>query len=47
MRLSRFYNSGQILRLFDGHIDAIPFRQDVHPSMVGEVGNVTTIMRLK
>jgi len=46
LTISRFYNSGQIERLFSDHIDSVIVRQDPHPSMRDQVANVTLVARL-
>lgn len=47
MPLSRFYNSGQIERLFEDRIDSVIVRQEPHPAMRDTVANVTLVARLK
>lgn len=37
----------EILDLFDGHVDAVTFREDVHPAMKEQVCHIMTIFRLK
>jgi SAM-dependent methyltransferase len=45
--LSIFFNTEQILRLFEGRIDTVIFRQDPHPALRHERANATVIFRLK
>ena len=44
--VSSFFNSGQILRLFEDRIDTVIQRQDPHPTMALERSNVTVVLRL-
>jgi len=44
--VSRFFNSGQLMRLFEGKIDTVYFRQDPHPATAEQRGNVTAVFRL-
>lgn len=46
MTVSRFYNSGQIERLFADQIATVVVRQDPHPHMLNQVANVTLVARL-
>lgn len=43
---SQYFNSGQLMRLFEGKIDTVYFRQDPHPAMAQERTNVTLVFRL-
>lgn len=45
--LSIFFNTDQILRLFDGAIDTVIFRQDPHPALQHDRANATVVFRLK
>ncbi len=45
--VSRFFSSDQLMRLFEGKIDTVYFRQDPHPAMAQERTNVTLVFRLK
>lgn len=45
--MSIFFNCDQILRLFDGHIDTVIFRQDPHPELLHERANATVIFRCR
>ena len=45
--LSVFFNTEQILRLFEGSIDTVIFRQDPHPALRHERANATVVFRLK
>ena len=45
--LSAFFNADQILRLFDGAIDTVIFRQDPHPALRHGRANATVVFRLK
>ncbi len=45
--LSVFFNTEQILRLFEGAIDTIIFRQDPHPALRHGRANATVVFRLR
>lgn len=45
--MSIFFNCDQILRLFDGHIDTVIFKQDPHPQLLHERANATVIFRCR
>lgn len=47
MTVSRFYNSGQIERLFADQIASVIVRQDPHPAMRDQVANATIVARLR
>lgn len=44
--VSIFFNADQILRLFDGQIDTVIFRQDPHPQLLHERANTMVVFRL-
>ena len=45
--VTRFEHTDQILDLFDGHVDSILFRDDIHPSLRDQTGGVIAIFQLK
>lgn len=44
---TRYDTTEDITRLFEGHIDTILFRHDVHPSMRHEAGGLMVIFQIK
>lgn len=44
---TRFYTTEDILRLFEGHVDSVIFRHDIHPAMRGHSGDLLVIFQLK
>lgn len=44
---TRFESTDDILSLFEGNVDQIIFRHDVHPDMRDQVGSIMTVFRLK
>jgi len=44
--MTRFDTTDDILDLFEGHIDRVVFRHDVHPSMRAKVGGIMVIIQL-
>jgi SAM-dependent methyltransferase len=47
LRGTDFSTSDEILALFDGHVDSVTFREDVHPTMTDQVCHVMVVFRLK
>lgn len=45
--VTRFVHSDQILALFEGHIQSILYRDDVHPTMRDQPGAAVAIFQLK
>lgn len=44
--MTRFDTTDDILDLFEGHVDTVVFRHDVHPSMRANVGSIMVIFQL-
>ncbi|MEQ8196095.1 MAG: methyltransferase domain-containing protein [Rhodospirillales bacterium] len=47
LRGTDFSTSDELLALFDGRVDTVTFREDVHPTMTGQVCHVMVVFRLK
>ena len=44
--MTRFDKTDEILDLFEGHVDSVVFRHDVHPSMRAYAGSIMVIFQL-